>query len=859
MASGLTPMMQQYMQIKEENPGVILMYRLGDFYEMFFDDAKIAAKELNLVLTGRDCGLEERAPMCGVPHHALQSYVGQLIAKGYRVAICEQLEDPKAAKGLVRRGITRLITPGTVVEEGLLADNENNFLMSIERDGEFFGTSWCDVSTGEFRFRDFLTDNELMNEIERLQPREFLIGQNLYDANQDRIRSAAVHGCVTPYSDWAFRRDNATSALLQHFGISSLRSFDIEVVSAGVRAAGALIRYLHDSQKNNLAHISGLKNVRSSSFMTLDAAAIRNLELVRTLINGSRRGSLLGLMDRTRTPSGSRMLKKILLEPLRNKEAIERRHEAVEALMQDTTMNTQTREILDDIKDLERILSKLSYGTANASDCVSLRRFLELIPRLRTTLEHTPSTLLRALRSSLNELPELRELLEHSISDNPTGTVGDGSVIRPGYSSELDELTALSENGTARLSRMEQEERERTGIKSLKIRYNRVFGYFIEVSRAFKGEVPENYIRRQTLANAERYVTDELKELEEMLLSASEKRKELEQRLFNEVCAKLAEQIPAMQQSARSLAMLDVLQSFAAVAYEHNFVRPIMTEKSAIRIRRGRHPVVESMSRDGFVPNDLELGVPGTDMMLITGPNMAGKSTYMRQTGIIVLLAHIGSFVPADSAEICLVDRIFTRVGASDDLASGQSTFMVEMNELANILNNATENSLVILDEVGRGTGTADGLAIAKAAAVHILTHVKAKTMFATHYHELISMADEFDGIMNRSVAVKEVGNSIVFLHQIVDGGTNKSFGIEVAKLAGVPEQVTSLASRYLATLNHDAAAAMNEVDVETVNDMNDEEESSTIRAIKELNPDTLAPLEALSYIYKLKEELSRN
>lgn len=857
MAARLTPMMQQYMQLKEENPGVILMYRLGDFYEMFFDDAKTAAKELNLVLTGRDCGLEERAPMCGVPHHALESYVGQLVTKGYRVAICEQLEDPKSAKGLVKRGITRLVTPGTVVEEGLLKDTENSYLLSIVPDGEFFGISWCDVSTGEFRFRDFVSEEELTAEIERLQPREFLIEQSVFDANPDRIREA--HTAVTPASDWAFRKENAKDALMSHFGVGSLKSFDIEIVTAGVRAAGAMIRYLHDSQKNTLSHITGLRNVRASAFMTLDAAAIRNLELVRTLITGNRRGSLLGLLDRTRTSSGARQLKKILLEPLRGKDAIERRHEAVEAFVKDAELADVVRGALDDIKDLERILAKLSYGTIGASDCVSLRRSLQLIPALRNALSGAPGVLIRTLRASLHELPEVRQMLETAICDEPTGTPGEGTIIRRGYSAELDELAALADHGAAKLSEMEAEEREKTGIKSLKIRYNRVFGYYIEVSRAYKGKVPERYVRRQTLANAERYVTDELKELEEMLLTAAEKRKELEKSLFSQIREKLEAQITPMQQSARSLGMLDVLQSLARVACENSFIRPRMTDDGVLRIRGGRHPVVESLSRDGFVPNDLELGGPDAKMMLLTGPNMAGKSTYMRQTGIIVLLAHIGSFVPAESADICLVDRIFTRVGASDDLASGQSTFMVEMNELANILNNATENSLVILDEVGRGTGTADGLSIARAAAVHILTKVRAKTMFATHYHELISLADEYDGIKNRSVAVKEIGQSIIFLHQIVDGGTDRNFGIEVAKLAGVPSEVTNLAKRYLKALrSENTSQALRSADTEKP-DPADPAAAAVLARLRDLNPDTLAPLEALSVLYELKKAMEEN
>lgn len=853
MSGQLTPMMQQYMQIKEENPDLILMYRLGDFYEMFFEDAELVSKELNLVLTGRECGLAERAPMCGVPHHSVQTYVGQLVAKGYRVGICEQLEDPKDTKGLVKRGITRIITPGTVVEEDLLKDDENNYIMAIFRSSDYFGISWCDVSTGEFRFQDLLTESELLNEIERLQPREFLLSQDEYDSNIGRIRSSAA--AVTPVSAWTYRKDNAKKALQEHFGVSSLQSFDIHTVSGGVQAAGALIRYLHESQRNALGHITALRSVRASSFMTLDAAAIRNLELVRTLMSGSKRGSLLGILDRTCTPAGARKLKSMLLEPLQDKAAIENRHETVGIFADDMELSVGVRGILDEIKDLERVLSRLSYGTTTAADCIILRNALQSIPKLHEHLQTADSTLLRSLRASLHELPELRTFLESAISDNSAGTPGDGTVIRKGYSAELDELTALASDGATRLTRMEQDEREKTGIKGLKIRYNRVFGYFIEVSRSYKGEVPERYVRRQTLANSERYVTEELKALEELLVSAADKRRVLEQDLFNGVRRKLEEHVTALQQIARSLAMLDALQSLAKVARENGYVRPEMTEDGIISIKGARHPVVENMTKDGFVPNDVELGTNDARLMLITGPNMAGKSTYMRQVGIIVLMAHMGSFVPAEHARICMTDRIFTRVGASDDLASGQSTFMVEMNELANILRNATERSLVILDEVGRGTGTADGLAIARAAVIHILNRVHAKTLFATHYHELIPMAEQYKGIVNRSVAVKEAGDAILFLHQIVDGGTSNSFGIEVAKLAGVPAEVTTLAQDFLAAMDYDAEAVMSRAPVEEAKRV-DAAVSDTLKEIRGLNPDALSPLEALGYIYRLKEEM---
>lgn len=849
----LTPMMQQYMEIKEQQQDAILLYRLGDFYEMFFEDAVLAAKELDLVLTGRDCGLEERAPMCGVPHHAVDSYIGRLVEKGHKVAVCEQLEDPKAVKGLVKRGITRIVTAGTLTSPQMLTEKENNFIASLWQAGDDYGLSWCDISTGEFFYRDRLSLKALLTELQRLEPREVLMPEAQIRRPAPEINELLTARKMTRTAapDWLYREKAAGEALLSHFHVQSFASFDAAAINPGLIAAGALLGQLRESQKNDLTHITSLRAVHRNDFMTLDSAAVRNLELVETLAGGKRRGSLLWLLDRTRTASGGRLLRKMLLEPLMRTEAINRRLDGVEALYREPVALADIRRALDGVKDLERILSRLSYNTLDARDALALRQSFSMIAPLRAHLENVGSDTIAALHDHLDPMEDLLALLDGALVDDAPASITDGGLFRRGYNEQLDALMQLTDDGMAQLVELENREKEKTGIRTLKVKYNRVFGYFIEVSRGALGNVPAHYQRKQTLANGERFITDELKELEDRLLHASERRSSLEYTLFLQIRDTLRAQIPRIQQTARAISQLDVLQSLAQVAYENNYVRPRITDDGVIRIRGGRHPVVEKMSQNAFVPNDALIDRGKNTMLLITGPNMAGKSTFMRQVGLIVLMAHLGSFVPAQAADICLVDRIFTRVGASDDLASGQSTFMVEMNELANILHNATARSLLILDEIGRGTSTADGLSIARATAEFLLDHVGAKALFATHFHELVALADEKEGVVNYSVAVKELGQNIIFLHRIIPGGTDRSFGIEVARLAGLPEQVIHRARALLAELQTEertAAPAPAE-----------EPRSDILARLRELNIDTLAPLEALTILYELKKELTTN
>lgn len=850
----LTPMMRQYVEIKEQNQDAILMYRLGDFYEMFFDDAKTAAQELDLVLTARECGLQDKAPMCGVPHHAVDSYIGRLVAKGYKVAVCDQLEDPKQVKGLVKRGITRVVTAGTVTAPELLAENENNYLLALAPDGEQYGASWCDVSTGEFRYRDALSLIDLRNELLRLRPSEVLLPEEFARALPADLASALQAAGISRSEapDWTFRAKSAQAALQEHFEVRSLAGFGAERMTSGLNAAGALIAYLREMQRSSLGHITSLRAVRRQSFMTLDAAAVRNLELTETITGGKRKGSLLWLLDRTRTAAGGRLLRRVILEPLLRREDIDRRLDAVEALNRDPLLLSAVRRALDGMRDLERLASRIAYGTLDARDAVALRQSFGAIPALKEAAGSAPGAALSALEARLDPMTDLRELLEKALGDEVPAAITDGKFIRKGYSAELDALIELSENGMNRLIELETREKEKTGIRTLKVKYNRVFGYFLEVSKGALGSVPDHYRRKQTLANGERFITDELKTLEESLLTAQEKRSALEYSLFLEIRDTLKANITRIQQTAAAAAQLDVLQSLAQVAYENGFTRPQITDNGIIDIRGGRHPVVEKMATTAFVPNDALLDVRDNRLLLITGPNMAGKSTFMRQVGLIVLMAHLGSFVPADSASICLVDRIFTRVGASDDLASGQSTFMVEMSELANILHNATERSLLILDEIGRGTSTVDGLAIARAAAEYILDKIGAKTLFATHYHELTVLGEERQGAQNYSVAVKEIGKDIVFLHQIVRGGTDRSFGVEVARLAGLPAEVISKARVVLQQLQDQALPQPAKLP-EAPQAHNPE----ALKKLLAVNLDTLAPLEALNLVYTLKKQLT--
>ncbi|BDF58333.1 DNA mismatch repair protein MutS [Christensenellaceae bacterium] len=856
----LTPMMQQYLDLKEEYADCILMFRLGDFYEMFFDDAILVSKELELVLTGRDCGLPERAPMCGVPHHAVDAYMAKLVANGHKVAICDQLEDPRAAKGIVKRGITRVVTPGTVVETSMLQENENSYILSVFFGGQEIGLCYCDVSTGEFVVLQTEDDAALLNEMTRLNPQEIIVA----DSHAGRLlklteKSRFKHAFVNPYFDWAFEEQTAQKALLSHFRVKSLNGFGCVELNDAICAAGALMQYLKDTQKNTLLHITHIKTLKETSYMVLDPNTRRNLELTQTLMEGSKKGSLLWLLDQTKTAMGARLLKKFILQPLKTLDEINARLDAVSEIKDDLYLRNSLSDYLNGIYDLERIITRISYGTIDAKDCLSLKSSVAALPYLKGILAEASSPLLQDLYENLDDLADIHELLERAISEDAPVGIMDGNIIKRGYHKKIDELIEASVNGKNWLVELESKEREETGIKNLKIRYNKVFGYYIEVTKSYLSQVPYRYLRKQTLANCERYITEELKEMEDTILGAEEKRNALEYQVFLEIRDRLARDVARMQGCAQRIALLDVLQSLASVAYDNNYVRPQMTSDGSLYIKNGRHPVVESILKQEFVPNDAALDHKENNMLLITGPNMAGKSTYMRQVGLIVLMAHMGSFVPADEARLCLVDRVFTRVGASDDLASGQSTFMVEMNELANILNNATQNSLLILDEIGRGTSTTDGLSIAWASVEYILQKLHAKTLFATHYHELVELENMFDGIRNYSVAVKELGSDIIFLHKIVKGGTDRSFGIEVAKLAGLPQQVIQRAGVFLSQLqNYEMSIAGEEP--EAAGKVSEDSPAASlpdsVQKIKEMNVDTLTPIEALNLVYKIRKEL---
>ena len=854
----LTPMMKQYLDLKQEYPDCILMFRLGDFYEMFFEDAELAARVLEIALTGRNCGLEERAPMCGVPHHSVDSYISRLIENGYKVAICDQLEDPRIAKGIVKRGITRVVSPGTVIENSILNETENNYIMCIHYDADRFGVSYCDVSTGEFCTGELEDDAALLNEMTRLNPKEILIADShakelLVLTEKTRFK----HTFVNPYYDWAFEQPAAEKALYGHFKVKSLKGFGCEGMNAAVCSAGALMQYLVDTQKNALLHITTIKTQNDRAYMVLDPSTRRNLELTQTLMEGGKKGSLLWLLDKTQTAMGARLLKKMILQPLKSLDAINGRLDAVGEIKDDLYLRNSLIDYLGSIYDLERIISRISYGTIDAKDCLSLKRSIAALPVVRGLLENIRSPLLQDIYRNTDDLSDIFELLDQAINEDAPVGIMDGNIIKPGYDEEIDRLISASKNGKDWLAELETREREETGIKNLKIGYNKVFGYYIEVTKSYLQQVPYRYLRKQTLTNCERYITEELKEMEDTILGAEEKRNALEYEVFLRIRDTLGDNVARIQSCAARIALLDVMQSFACVAYENAYVRPQMAEDGVLDIKNGRHPVVESIRKQEFVPNDALLDEGEQNMLLITGPNMAGKSTYMRQVGLIVLMAHIGCFVPATSAHICMVDRIFTRVGASDDLASGQSTFMVEMNELANILNNATPKSLLILDEIGRGTSTTDGLSIAWASVEYIIENLHAKTLFATHYHELVELENMFRGIRNYSVAVKEMGHDIIFLHKIIKGGTDRSFGVDVAKLAGLPEQVISRARVFLDRLQDYEISLNSGEDKQSAPEKPKAELPECVRRVAKVNIDTLTPIEALNLVYSLKKELS--
>ena len=876
----LSPMMVEYKKTKEQYPDCILFYRLGDFYEMFFEDAVTVSRELSLTLTGKECGLEERAPMCGVPYHAVESYLTKLVQKGYKVAIAEQMEDPKLAKGLVRREVIRVVTPGTLTSSQALDETKNNFLMGIVYLGDCFGIASCDITTGDFFVTEVQSERELLDELAHFTPSEIVCNQAFFmsgiDMDELKNRCQAYISALDPRF---FSDDGCRRILKEHYRVASLDGLGLGDCPTGVIAAGAVMQYMYETQKSDLSHITSITPYSTGQYMVLDVSTRRNLELLETLREKQKRGTLLWVLDKTRTAMGARLLRSFIEQPLIRKEAILERQNGVEELNLNYISREEIREYLNSIYDLERLIGRISYKTANARDLLSFKSSLDMLPYIRDLLREFTSPVLAQICEDLDPLEDLRDLIASAIVDEPPLSVREGNMIREGFNGEADQLRNAKTEGKTWLAELEARERDKTGIKNLKIKFNKVFGYYFEVTNSFKDLVPEYFVRKQTLVNAERFTTPELKELEDVILGAEDKLVSLEYDLFCQVRDQVASQVVRIQKTAKAIASIDVFTSLSLVATRNNYVKPKINEKGVIQIKNGRHPVVELMLRDDlFVANDTCLDNGKNRISIITGPNMAGKSTYMRQTALIVLMAQIGSFVPADEANIGICDRIFTRVGASDDLASGQSTFMVEMTEVANILRNATKNSLLILDEIGRGTSTFDGLAIAWAVVEYICNTkvLGAKTLFATHYHELTELEGTLSGVNNYCIAVKEQGDDIVFLRKIVKGGADKSYGIQVAKLAGVPdpvirrakELVEELASaditaraKEIAEMNtapggHKPVPKPDDVELAQLTLFDTVREDDIIKEIGEMELGTMTPIDALNTLYRLQTRL---
>ena len=871
-------MMVHYCQTKCAYKDSILFYRLGDFYEMFFEDAKTVSRELELTLTGKDCGLSERAPMCGIPYHAAETYINRLIDKGYKVAICEQVEDPKTAKGIVKREVTRVVTPGTNLNMQELDEGKNNYLMAIVCVEDHFGVSTADITTGDCYVTEIDEERKLWDEINKFLPAEIICNDAFLvsGVDVDDLRNR-LHISVFALESWYFGDDLCKQTLLEHFKISSLEGLGLADYDSGVIAAGSLFRYLLDTQKNTMEHMNKIIPYTTDRYMVIDSSSRRNLELVETLREKQKRGSLLWVLDKTKTAMGARMLRSFVEQPLIDADAINERLDAVTELNMQAMLREEIREYLNPVYDLERLVSRISYRSANPRDLLAFKMSLEMIPHIKNLLANFTSPLLVRINEQMDGLEDLYTLLEASITEDPPLAVKEGGIIREGYNEQVDTYRNSKTQGKSWLAQLEAEEKEKTGIRNLKIKYNKVFGYYLEVTNSFKDLVPEYYTRKQTLTNAERYITPKLKELEDMILGAEDKLFALEYDLFCQVREELAAQIPRIQETAKAIAQLDVYASLSVVAQRNNYVRPTVNTKGVIDIKNGRHPVVEKMiNNDMFIANDTYLDNGSKRVSVITGPNMAGKSTYMRQTALIVLMAQIGSFVPAEKAKIGVVDRIFTRVGASDDLASGQSTFMVEMTEVANILRNATAKSLLILDEIGRGTSTFDGLSIAWAVIEHISNTklLGAKTLFATHYHELTELEGKIPGVNNYCIAVKERGDDIVFLRKIVKGGADKSYGIQVAKLAGVPDSVLDRAKELVDELVHTditstfkdlaensrktkpKAVHYDEVDLEQISLFDTVQDQDIIEELKNLDITMLTPMDAMNTLYRLQNKL---
>lgn len=876
----LTPMMQQYMETKKQYQDCILFYRLGDFYEMFFEDAITVSRELEIVLTGKNCGLQERAPMCGVPYHAVEGYLNRLVAKGYKVAICEQVEDPKQAKGIVKREVVRIVTPGTNLNVQALDETKNNYIMCIVYIADRYGLSVADVSTGDYFVTELDSGKKLLDEIAKFAPSEIICNEPFYMSGMDLDDLKNRLGIAIYSLDaWYFDDAMCEKVLKEHFKVSTLEGLGLGDYNCGVIAAGALMQYLYETQKTSLDHLTHITGYATGKYMLLDSSTRRNLELCETLREKQKRGSLLWVLDKTKTAMGARTLRSYVEQPLIDQEEIIRRLDAVAELKDHAIAREEIREYLSPVYDLERLVSRITYKSANPRDLTAFKSSLQMLPHIKYILEEMQTNLLKELHEELDPLQDLYTLIEDSIVEEPPLAMKEGGIIRDGYNEEVDRLRSAKTEGKTWLAELEAEEREKTGIKNLKIKYNKVFGYYLEVTNSYKELVPDYYTRKQTLANAERYIIPRLKELEDTILGAEDKLYALEYELYCQVRDTVGAEVLRIQKTAKSIAKLDVFASLAIVAEQSNYVRPNINEKGVIQIKNGRHPVVEKMiPNDMFIANDTLLDDKKNRVSIITGPNMAGKSTYMRQTALIVLLAQIGSFVPAESANIGIVDRIFTRVGASDDLASGQSTFMVEMTEVANILRNATDRSLLILDEIGRGTSTFDGLSIAWAVVEHISNKklLGAKTLFATHYHELTELEGKIDSVNNYCIAVKEKGDDIVFLRKIVKGGADKSYGIQVAKLAGVPESVINRAKeivgelsdadittrvRDLTVQNQESKRKVktkkyDDVDLAQISLFDTVKDDDVLKELEELEVSNMTPMDALNTIYRLQNKL---
>lgn len=877
-----SPMMRHYLETKNEYKECILFYRLGDFYEMFFDDAVVVSKELGLTLTGKDCGQEERAPMCGVPFHAAETYITKLVNNGHKVAICEQVEDPKTAKGIVKREVIKIVTPGTNLNTQALDETKNNYLCCLYYHGDSIGLSIADFTTGDFFVTELKNECELIDEINKYVPSEIIVneyfdmsGINLTEVN------AKLGITMSTLDNWYFDSDMSIKKLLEHFKVGTLDGLGIKDYPSGTIAAGALLSYLYETQKSDMSHIVSVTVYSTGKYMLIDSSSRRNLELVETMREKQKRGSLIWVLDKTKTAMGARLLRSIVEQPLIDRDEIVARQDMIEELNNRAIDREELREYLTPIYDMERLMTKISCKTANPRDLIAFKNSLAMLPHICNIIKDFSSESFKQCYDNMDDLSDICKLIDASILDEPPISVREGGIIKDGYSKEADEFKRAKTEGKQWLAQLEEREREHTGIKNLKVKYNKVFGYYLEVTNSFKDKVPADWIRKQTLTNAERYMTEELKHLESVILGAEDKLCGLEYDLFCEIRDYIASQVSRIQTTAKYVAMLDVFASLSVVAQQNNFVRPKLNDKGIVDIKNGRHPVVEKMmDNDMFIANDTYLDNSANRVSIITGPNMAGKSTYMRQTALIVLMAQTGSYVPAESANISIVDRIFTRVGASDDLSSGQSTFMVEMTEVANILRNATNKSLLILDEIGRGTSTFDGLSIAWAVVEHIANKniIGAKTLFATHYHELTELEGSLEGVNNYCIAVKEKGDDIVFLRKIVKGGADKSYGIQVAKLAGVPQPVLERAKQIVEELSNadisqkakdiaqyskkvekisEEYKVVNDLEVRQMSLFDTVSDDDIISEIKGLDIGRMTPIDALNILYKLQGKVN--